>query len=232
LVWIVHIRAGMRSLTIAAAITLLVLPAAVQAEGKGRASARLDRTGQQAAFNKGHAMIMRSPFYKPTRGDRIKRALRPLTLPKARRWLKQQGRAVRKGLTNNRLTRLPATARARRRARVGRAIVGALRKARTPGERGAFSIGRVVSLQAVGGGVYDAKVSFLSKRSGGKTERMVRLKLHNGPLGLGKLLGRAPRVSVVGLRPGVSLSTLAPLAGNESVIVGQKTMLGIQGVAR
>ena len=100
------------------------------------------------------------------------------------------------------------------------------------GERGAFSIGNVVSLKAVGKGVYDAKVAFLSKRSGGKTERIVRLQLDHGPLGLGKLMGRAPRVSVVGLRAGVGLSSLAPLAGNESMIMGQKTMLGIGGMAR
>ncbi len=218
----------MRSLTIAAAITLLVVPTLVQAEGK---HLRLN-TRQQVAFKKGHAMEFRSPFYKPSRGARIRSALKPLTFPRTRRWLKKQGSAIRKGVTNNKLTRLPAAMRARRQAKVDGAIVKALRGARTSGERGAFSIGRVVSLSSVGSGVFDAKVSFLSKRSGGKTERIVRLKMDNGFMGLGKLLGRAPRVSVVGLRAGVSLSTLAPLAGNESMIMGQKTMLGIPGVTR
>lgn len=225
----------MRSLTIAAAITLFVIPTLVQAEGKGQSQARMDRASQQSAFKKGHCIVMRSPFYKPSRGDRVKSALKPLTFPKTRRWLKKRGGiggVIRQGLTNNRLARLPGAIRAKRRAKVDSSIVSALRQARSSSERGAFSIGRVVSLKHLGGGVHDVKVSFLSKRSGGKTERIVRLKLDNGPLGLGKLLGRTPKVSVVGLRAGVSLSSLAPLAGNESMIMGQRTMLGIPGMTR
>lgn len=219
----------MRALTIAAAITLISIPTLAQADGKRQVRVS---PAQQAAFKKGHCLIMRSPLYKPTRGQRIKSALRPLTLPKARRWIKKQGSALRQGLRNNRLTRLPRTIKFKRQAKLNGAIVKALRAARNSSERGNFSVGNVVSLKAVGHGLYDAKVAFLSKRSGGKTERMVRVKLDHGKLGLGKLLGRTPKVGVVGLRPGVSLSSLAPLSAGESIIAGQQTMLGIPGMTR
>jgi hypothetical protein len=217
---------------------LIAIPEAVSASpapvGRPSRHGRVQELSatQMANFRAGNCVLeMRSPFYQPpTLAARARSALSALTLPRARARLRAKGGMIgiaRRALTENALTRLPSDFRAARQARLEGAVRLALRAARTEAERGLFRIGPVVELESLGGNRHRAKVAFISKRSGGKTERLVEINAADGDGlsgALGRLLGRAPTVTLVGYRPGISLEQLTKLAVDESLIAGQGTM--------
>lgn len=174
-------------------------------------------------------MIFKIPGYRPSAKQRIKKILRPLTFPRTRHAIRKQGglkKMILRGITNNRLVQWPARVSARRQARLEQSVLARLNQARSPAEQQRFRVARVIKLTREKGNTFNAHVVFRSKRSGGYSDRNIRVSLDPGRLGaLGRLLGHQPGISIPGRDRTGALTPLAPLVPGETMIVGSRTMM-------
>jgi|GEM_PF-5543402 hypothetical protein len=187
------------------------------------------------AFERGDRINIRlRNVPKKSLGQRLRKSFDKKFFPKTRSKIRRAGGVVqmaKNALRDNALTRLPGKVRAARLQRAKVEIRKTLKRALSSAERKVSSIGAIVEMKALGNNRYGVKVVRLSKRSGGKTEWLLDVKLsYPGLLGsLGRSFGALPHVEIEGHHKGspVFSQSVARMDMTESIIAGQQTMIGI-----